>query len=330
MTPYFLGIDVGGTKSHALITDVSGNALGFGKSGSGNPGIVGYEGFTKVLQDITEQAIAAAGIAKHQIAGTGIGIAGYNWPSQEHIFLSATKHLKLDAPIAIANDTIIGLLAGAMKGWGIAVVAGTSCNCRGLDQNQREGRVTGCSFRMGEAAGGIELLIKAMQAIAFEWTHRGPPTRLTQAFMQLTGARSIENLLEGLTTGFYKLRPEMAPIIFQVAEAGDPVARDVIVWAGKELSSMAIGVIHQLGFETLAFDVILVGSLFKASVLLVQTLGETIHEVAPGARLVQLDVPPVVGGVLLGMEKAGIQCSSTLRSNLLRSTKDLLKSQGLE
>jgi N-acetylglucosamine kinase-like BadF-type ATPase len=330
MTQYFLGVDVGGTKSHALIADAFGNALGFGKSGIGNPRIVGYKGLSAALVAATEQAMATAGIFKDQISGIGLGIAGYNWYSEREAVLSSTQTLELIAPLEIVNDTIIGLLTGAAEGWGVAVVAGTSCNCRGRDQDGREGRVTGCGLMMGEAAGGTELLVKAIQAIAFEWTRRGLPTRLTQAFMKLTGAHNIENLLEGLTTGHYKLRPEMVPVIFQVADEGDPVARDLIIWAGQELGSMAIGVISQLGFETLTFDVVLVGSLFNGSSLLVQTVGETIHKTAPSARFVRLPALPVVGGVLLGMEKAGIKYSSTLRKTLIKSTNELLKSKGLE
>ena len=93
---------------------------------------------------------------------------------------------------------------------------------------------------------------------------------------------------------------------------------------------MAIGVSRQLAFETLTFDVVLLGSLFKVSPLLVQTVGQTIQKVAPGACLVQLAAPPVVGGVLLGMEKAGIKYSSTVRQSLLSSTNELLKIKQLE
>jgi N-acetylglucosamine kinase-like BadF-type ATPase len=327
MTQYFLGIDIGGTKTHALIADAFGNALGFGKSGAGNPGFVGYRGLSEALHVATDQAMATAGISKNQISGVGIGIAGYNWSSQREIFLHSAQSLELLAPLEIVNDTIIGLLAGAAEGWGVALVAGTSCNCRGWNQSRREGRVTGGGFMMGEAGGGVELLIKARQAIAYEWSRRGSPTGLTQAFMKLTGAHNVENLVEGLTTGFYKLRSEMVSVIFQSADAGDIVARELVIWAGQELGSMAIGVIRQLGFETLTFDVVLVGSLFKVSPLLVQTVGETIHKAASGASLVQLPSPPVVGGVLLGIEKAGIKCSSTLRETLLNSTNELLKQQ---
>ena len=81
MTRYFLGVDTGATKSHALIADGSGRALGFGEGGPGNPDSVGHEGLADVLRAITQEALTGAGISKDEIAGAGFGIAGYDWPS---------------------------------------------------------------------------------------------------------------------------------------------------------------------------------------------------------------------------------------------------------
>ena len=47
---YFLGIDIGGTKSHALIADETGRAVGFGQGGPGNHEVVGYSGLEAMLQ----------------------------------------------------------------------------------------------------------------------------------------------------------------------------------------------------------------------------------------------------------------------------------------
>jgi hypothetical protein len=87
---------------------------------------------------------------------------------------------------------------------------------------------------------------------------------------------------------------------------------------------MANGVIRQLGFETLAFDVVMAGSFFAGSPLLAEAMGETIHPVAPGARLVRLDAPPVVGGVLLGIEQAG-EDPLAVREALIVSTRGILR-----
>lgn len=41
VTKYFLGVDIGGTKSHALVADETGQALGLGVGGAGNYEVVG-------------------------------------------------------------------------------------------------------------------------------------------------------------------------------------------------------------------------------------------------------------------------------------------------
>ena len=115
-----------------------------------------------------------------------------------------------------------------------------------------------------------------------------------------------------------------APLVFRVAAEGDEVAQGLILWAGRELADMAVGVIRQLGLESLSFEVVLAGSFFNGSPVLAEVMRETIHSIAPGASLVRLHVPPVVGAVVLGMEQGGIK-PSPLRSTLIQSAEALLK-----
>jgi N-acetylglucosamine kinase-like BadF-type ATPase len=299
MNGYLLGVDVGATKTHALLADASGTVLGFGGGGPGNPFHVGHDGLLRAIAGAVEQALKCAGVSKAQIRSAGFGIAGYNWPSEHPALARTVAALGLSGSVHIVNDAIIGLLAGTPAGWGIGLVAGTHCNCRGWDRERREGRVIG--FKMGEAAGAKALVQQAVYAVARQYTRRGPETDLTAAFVRAVRARGVEDLLEGLTSGRYALTASAAPIVFTEAERGDPVARDLIRWAGQELGSLATGVVRQLGLETVAFDLVLIGSLFRGGPLLIQTVEEAVRAAAPHARLVRLEAPPVVGGVLLAM-----------------------------
>ena len=307
MTRYILGGDVGATKTHVLISDEDGRVLGFGQAGPGNHEAVGYAGLTDALQRASEQALAQACLSLDGIAGAGFGIGGYDWPSERETTRQAIRAIGLDAPFDVVNDTIIGLLAGSSEGWGIAVVAGTGCNCWGWDREHRRiGRMTGMGRWMAEAAGAGELVEEAIRMVARDWSRRGPATRLTQAFGELVGAKDAEDLLEGITQERYLTGAESAPLVFQVAARGDAVARRLIEWAGEELGSLASGVIRQIGLEACEFQVVLVGSLYDGHPLLTDTMRKTVHAIAPGARFVRLTVPPVVGGVLLGMEAIGL------------------------
>jgi N-acetylglucosamine kinase-like BadF-type ATPase len=327
---YFLGIDCGGTKTHALLADEAGQAVGFGSGGPGNWESVGYDGLSRVLVDTTRQALEMSRLTIAQIAGAGMGLAGYDWPSQRQAHLDAIRPLGLQAPVAIVNDATLGIVAGSAEGWGVSVDAGTGCNCRGWTRDhKREGRaVGGAGYWSGEAAGGSDIITRAMRAISFEWTCRGPVTALTPAFIEKTGAKNLDDLMEGMYLGRYDLDPSLVMTVFQVASAGDAQALEVMRWAGDQLGQMVCGVIRQLHLESDAFDVVLIGSLLDGHPLLTDSLRETIQALAPGSRLVRLTLPPVVGGVLLGMETAGLDFLSR-RERLIQSTERLLNGNGL-
>ncbi len=317
---YFLGADVGGTKTHALITDETGRAVGFGESGPGNHESVGYPGLARVLAESMQMALEHACLTVDQIAGAGFGVAGYDWPSERQSTLNAIQTLGLSAPVEAVNDTLVGLLAGSPEGWGVGVVAGTGCNCRGWDKTrQHEGMVTGAGEFMGEAGGASELMAHAIRAISYEWARRGPATLLTPLLVQRAGLNSAAELLEALIEGRVQLDAAQAPLVFRAAAEGDAVALDLIRWTGHELGELANCVICQLGFEDLEFDVVQVGSLHDGSPLLTEAMRETVHSLAPGARFIRLKAPPVVGAVLLGMEQAGLIPDSTVRQTLASS-----------
>lgn len=323
---YFLGADIGGTKTHIVIADEAGRAVGFGESGPGNHESVGFDGMYKTLFNGLNSALKSSGLNASDISGAGFGIAGYDWPSEKNKMIEVIDRLGLTAPYEMVNDAIPGLVAGAVDGWGVVVISGTGCNCRGWDKNhQHEGRVTGYGVLMGEGAGSSELVTRAMQLVSFEWTRRGPKTALSQMFMDALDVHSLEELLEIYTQNPLHIGSDFAPRVFQVARQGDAVALEAIHWAGQELGEMVNGVIRQLGFENLTFDVVLVGGMFEGGALLIDPMRETIQRVAPHTRLVRLTVPPVIGAVLIGMEKGHAPTGPQVRQNLQDSLQVLLQ-----
>ena len=313
---YFLGIDTGATKSHALIADENGQVCGMGVSGPGNWEVVGWQGTERVLDEIIGQATKQAGVSRAEITGAGFGLAGFDWPEDRQPHEEIIKRvLRPDLPFGLVNDAFVGLWAGTSSGWGVVVGAGTSCNCYGRNPQGDVGRVTGSS-RFDENAGSGEFVMAALQAVSREWSRRGPATKLTQAFCERVGATDAGDLFAGLMRERYHIWADAAPMVFAVAEEGDAVALDLVRWAGLELGLLALGVGRQVDILDMAFDVVLAGSFFKGSPLVQQTMQETIQAIAPQANLVRLTVPPVVGAVLLGMEQVGAP-TAVARPNLI-------------
>lgn len=306
MTTYFLGVDIGNTKSHALIVDEYGNVVGAGVAGNGNHEVVGAAGFERVLHSMTAEALAEAQLPISAIVGAGYGIAGCDWESDLPLMRRVIDTTGLTAPYEVVNDCVIGLVAGAQKGWGVAVVAGTGCNARGRSMDGRSGRVTGEGTSMGEHGGGGELVRQALAAVSRAWSLRAPQTQLSEMLVQATGANSVIDLLEGVVRGRYHLQATYAPLVFAAAQHGDAVAQTLIINMGRDLAELGIGVIRQLEFENEPFDLVQIGSLFNGGHLIEDAFKDAILTVAPHTNFVRLAAPPVVGGVLLGMVAAGI------------------------
>ena len=320
---YFLGIDVGSSKTHALIVDETGQCLGFGKSGGGNHQNVGYERLGEVLQQSFAGACQTSGVNETQITGAGFGVAGYDFPSDREAQLRAIACLGLACPLEVVNDGWNGLFAAATNGVGVNVTAGSGVNCRGRGRNGQEGRVVGNGIDFGEYGGAIEIVMRAGQFVNYAWIKRIPPTKLTRILLEATGAGDEMDLMEGLSNQNYHLSPSLAIQIVEAAREGDLAALAVVRWSGEELGWLAVAVARQIEMESDEVEIIQSGSVFNAGELITDPMREIILKHCPRAKLIRLDGPPVVGPVILGMEQAGFN-GYAIREKIVRTAKILV------
>jgi N-acetylglucosamine kinase-like BadF-type ATPase len=321
---YFLGIDVGSSKTHALIADENGFCLGFGKSGGGNHQGVGYDGLTHVLKQSFEQACQRADVTADQIAGAGFGVAGYDFPSDRKPHLEAIAKLDLSCPVEVVNDGVNGLLAGTTHGIGVNITAGSGVNCCGRGPNGEIGRIVGNGYTFGEFGGAIEIVWKGLHMVNYAWIKRIPPTALTTVYLEATGAKNEIDLMEGLSNEQYHIFPLIAVKIFEAAQVGDAAAREVVHWAGEELGWLVVSVSRQICMEHEEVEIVQSGSVFESGEQLTEPMRQIIFKHIPKANIVRLDGPPVVGPILLGMQMAGMD-GYLVRQNLIQTAKELVE-----
>jgi N-acetylglucosamine kinase-like BadF-type ATPase len=321
---YFLGIDVGSSKTHALIADESGRCIGFGKAWGGNHQGVGYDGLTDVLQQSSVQACQMASVSAEQISGAGFGVAGYDFPSDREPHLEAIAKLGLSCLVDVVNDGVNGLLAGTTHGIGVNVTAGSGVNCCGRGPNGEIGRIVGNGTDFGEFGGGMEIVTKGLHMVNYAWIKRIPPTALTAIYLDATGAKDELDLMEGLSNDYYHLFPFITIKIFEAAQSGDAAACEVVRWSGEELGWLAVSVARQIGMEHDEVEIVQSGSVFEGGELLTEPMRQIIFEHMPNARLVRLDGPPVVGPILLGMQMAGVD-GYPFRQTLIQTAKEVVQ-----
>ncbi|MCI0550572.1 MAG: hypothetical protein L0287_06435 [Anaerolineae bacterium] len=321
---YFLGIDVGSSKTHALIVDETGTCIGFGRSSGGNHQGVGYDGLTNVLLESFMRSHEMSGVDLADITGAGFGVAGCDFPSDRDPHLQAIAALGLSCPVEVVNDGMNGLLAGATRGVGVNVTAGSSNNCRGRGQRGQEGRIVGNGVTFGEFGGALEIMERGLQMVNYAWIKRIPPTSLTQIYLEATGAKNEIDLMEGLSNGQYHLFPYLAIEVINAARNGDNAACGVLQWAGEELGWLAVSVARQIEMENDEVEIIQSGSVFEAGELITRPMRELVLKHCPQAKLIRLDGPPVVGAVILGMEQVDFD-GYAVREDIVRTAKEIVK-----
>jgi N-acetylglucosamine kinase-like BadF-type ATPase len=318
---YFLGMDVGSSKTHAMIVDEAGRCVGFGRSGSGNHQSVGYDGLAETLKTAFDEAKAMAGLSASQIAGAGFGVAGCDFPVDHAPHLEAIASLGMACPVEVVNDGVNGLLAGATQGFGLNVTAGSSNNCRGRSRDGREGRIVGNGGMFGENGGALEIMLRGLQMVNFAWIRRIPPTALTDIYIAAAGAKNEIDLMEGLSYGQYHLLPSLAVQVAAAAREGDAAAVEVLAWAGEELGWLAVSVARQIGMENEEVEIVQSGSVFDAGDVIMTPMKELVLRYCPRARLIRLKGLPVIGAVVLGMEQAGYD-GYAVRENMVLSLQE--------
>ena len=313
-----LGIDVGGTKTHALIASDNGEVLGFGQGVGSNWESVGLEAAYETWAQVMQDALSEAGLSAAQLIGGGYGLAGLDWPSDHDRLRPLVDHLGVGGLQVLVNDAFEALWAGTRDGCGVVVIAGTGTTVAGRNRQGEEARTLGFSAHFGDWGGAGDIVRAAIYAIATAHTGRGVPTALSQRFVEVTRSRDAADFLEGLTRGRFRLDASAAPHVFEVAQAGDEVAQGIFRRAGRELGGNATVIIRRLDMESEAFDLVLSGGVLRSgNRLLLETLEGAVRQAAPLAHPILLTAPPVIGAALLAFDAVGAPLPDEAYQNLL-------------
>jgi N-acetylglucosamine kinase-like BadF-type ATPase len=307
-----LGVDGGGSKTHAAICDETGALLGWGTAGPSNWETVGLRGAADSIGDAIDRALAGTDVRRGDLATAVFGLAGVDWPSDVTRLDAAFASLGLGAKPELLNDSFIALRAGVTAPWGVVVIAGTGTVAAGRSRDGRTWRTLGLGRVLGDEGSASDVSEAALRAVARAYTGRGPATSLSEGLCHLRGASSVAQLLEEYSRGG---EPEInaAPLVLVHAGRGDAVAAAIVEWAGAELGAAAATVARNLDMLDEPFELVLAGGLFHGAS---DPLEKAISRQVPTALLTRLEAPPVTGALLTALENLGGRPTAVLRDRL--------------
>src|SRR5262245_30028808 len=296
-TPFFLGVDGGGTKTLAVLIDEESRVVGEGAGGGSNPVRVGLEAAVRNIQAAVDTAARVAGVSSAAVTSACIAAAGISQPIHYNAMReSLEKALAFNFVLVTdAEAALAGALDGAV---GVVVIAGTGSIAIGVGEAGDEARSGGWGPTISDEGSAYDIGRRALRAVAAAYDGRGPATALTQLICRRLG---IENAsyLPGV---IYENGPpepveiaRLAALVTEAAQDGDKTAVGILANAAIELSRLAISVIERLRIQDSQFRVACVGSVFNAGELLLATFDDAVRKMAPGARIASPLFPPEIG-----------------------------------
>lgn len=302
---YYMGIDGGGTKTTCLLSEENGTIIGKGVAGPSNYHVIGVEQTQAAIHGCMKEAIAQSGREITNIQGITLGMAGVDRP-EDHLVInrilnaSDTKFCS----ITTDNDAVIALAGATVARPGVVIICGTGSISFGINQRGERARAGGWGPILGDEGSGYDIGRRAMAAAARDADGRGPNTILKRMLVEHLHIPSIESLI-GRVHEQGMPRHEIASLarlVVGAADKGDPVAQDILSYAGVELASGAIAVIRRLNMELDTFEICLAGGAFRAKGLIGDTINQLVRDVAPQAVVVSPRFEPVVGALLLALK----------------------------
>lgn len=307
---YYLGIDGGGTKTYALLTDDLGNVLGKGIGGNGNHQIERALA-AQSIRAAAESALDEAGLRIDEVSHTYFGLAGADREADYRILHPLVQEIGFTRNYSINCDTMIGLRAGTNKPYGVALICGTGTNSAGRNPAGEHVQVGGFDYMYGDFGGGGSLNIEVFRSVIRSWDGREQSTLLTPLLLNFLGYDNVGDMFDDFQDHGKHVPVHAAKLLFEAAAENDAVALEILSRQGVELGKSAVAVIHKLGMEEEAFDVVLAGSLLTRGDRgwIRGKVEHAVASAAPHATVVTLSTEPVVGAVWSAMEADGLVIS---------------------
>jgi N-acetylglucosamine kinase-like BadF-type ATPase len=261
-------------------------------------------------------------------------VANADLPEDEERVAAALRAKGWTVTTSVVNDTFAVLRAGLDDGvgrpdrssnghWGVAVTCGAGINCVGVAPDGRTHRYLALGTVSGDWGGGYGIGLAAVWWAMRAEDGRGPGTVLREAVPAHFGLDSMYDVAVGLDRDTFSEDEVvgLAPVVFAVANAGDQVARDLVIRQGHEICLMVLATMRELELTGPATPVVLGGGLLAArDPLLTTTIAGRLAADAPGSVMRIIDVPPIAGAALLGLDQ--VQATPDAHARLRAAYRD--------
>jgi glucosamine kinase len=234
-----------------------------------------------------------------------VGVAGVGRESLRLELWEALNSRDLADEVVVHTDFAIAFDDAFGQGPGILLVAGTGSVAVGRGPAGAMARCGGWGPDFGDEGSGAWIGRKALSVVAAAADGREPETALTGAILTATESQEVADVVAWAADATPTALAALAPVVVQVADAGDMRANSLLDLAVEELALHVRALARQLFTdERAAIPVAVTGGLLTRGALGKRLVHRLKHAV-PGAQLAAEEVVPARGAVRAALHFLG-------------------------
>jgi N-acetylglucosamine kinase-like BadF-type ATPase len=288
---YFLGLDGGGTKTECVLMDRAGTIISRSFSGPSNPSRVGVESAVLEIVKAAELSLIQGGVARDAVVALCAGMAGTGNTAIRERVLHDLQSAFPGVAVRVITDLEVALVA-AGDGPVIVLVAGTGSAAIGRDAQGQTWRAGGHGPRTGDDGSAYDIGTRAVTRAMKEREGKGTDSSLGSKILGQLGYSSWPDLQQRAAEQPDAVFPLAFPIVAAAADAGDAVARDTLLQAARELSSLVSTVAEQMGYGRQSILIAKTGGTVGRSEFFDAQLDAALKKALPVARIGGLAMSP--------------------------------------
>jgi len=306
-----VGMDGGGTKTAAMLSDLDGLVLGEETGGASNPQVVGPEKSGEVIVGLLEKLCAKAKCSTNEVLAIVAGLAGAGRDGDKERVKNATlaeakKRRTQIGRVTVESDGRIAL-EGAFKGrLGIILIAGTGSFSLAKDHKGGIHRAGGWGRVVGDEGSGYVIGRDGLNAVAKHLDGRGKPTMLTKLINEKLGLTSQEKIINGVYRENFDVAT-IAPLVIESAAANDVECARILNKATFELAEHVrtlVNKIEETSRSRSKIPLAFIGGLINNENIYQKILKHKITFSLPQIQIIAPEASPAYGAVLLSIRTA--------------------------
>jgi glucosamine kinase len=300
-----LAIDGGGSRTRCLALDSSGQVLGEGASGPSNHLLVDGDLVRQSLAESIDKALTRAEADRSDVHCVSAGLAGVDFDGTGALEMEAIFRELGFKRTVIHGDMVIAHAGALALEAGVVALAGTGSAILGVAPNGERVKVGGWGPIYGDEGSAYRIGQMALRAAAHAYDDYGPDTALTGRLLSALGLSEFRQTLSRVYAQEMEPRDiaALSRVAYEVAEAGDEVARGIFFLAGEELATGVEAAVRQLGLADSEVLVSYQGSVLESCTLLRERFVEALNERLAQSKVVAPQYEPVMGAYLLGRKE---------------------------